>query len=247
MCGLKRRVNYPEFRDLIQNYDLFSVNETKLDQYGLINISDYTFLSKCRKRFIRKSGGIGVFVKDSLVPFFTMIDSESEYILWFRVNKQILCTDEDFLFGAVYLPPSDSRYNTSVEMENFELEITSMCILHKYVYLMGDYNSRTHNKADYLDQDNFMAKYFAFDDTMQRFFNISCMLDRMEFDKSRCSKDQNVNYEGNMLLDICKSNNLLILNGRCGKDRGTGAYTFKNTSIIDYSIASVETLFKTLK
>lgn len=93
-----------------------------------------------------------------------------------------------------------------------------------------------------LDQDNFMAKHFAFDDILQRFFNISCLLDRMEFDKLRCSRDQIVNYEGNMLLDICKSNNLLILNGRCGKDRGTGAYTFKNTSIIDYSIASVEAL-----
>lgn len=147
VCGLKRRVNYPEFRDLIQNHDLFCVNETKLDQYDLINISGYTFLSKCRKRFLRKSGGIGVFVKDSLVPFVTMIGSESEYILWFRVNKQILCTDEDFLFGAVYLPPSDSRYNTSDELENFEFEITSMCILHKYVYLMGDYNSRAHLRS----------------------------------------------------------------------------------------------------
>ena len=28
-----------------------------------------------------------------------------------------------------------------------------------------------------------------------------------------------------MLLDMCKSNNMLILNGRCGNDKNNGAMT----------------------
>ena len=44
------------------------------------------------------------------------------------------------------------------------------------------------------------------------------------------------------LLDICKSNNLVILNGRCGDDKYVGATTFRNCSVIDYSIASYQSL-----
>ena len=32
------------------------------------------------------------------------------------------------------------------------------------------------------------------------------------------------------------------MNGRCGQDRGIGEFTFKNTSVIDYSIASAHAL-----
>ena len=39
--------------------------------------------------------------------------------------------------------------------------------------------------------------------------------------------------EENILIDICKNNNLFILNGRCGKDKGVGAFTFKQCSVID--------------
>ena len=37
---------------------------------------------------------------------------------------------------------------------------------------------------------------------------------------------------------MCKSNSILILNGRCGNDRNNGAMTFRNQSIVDYSILS---------
>lgn len=60
--------------------------------------------------------------------------------------------------------------------------------------------------------------------------------------KFRQSKDEVINNEGIFLLEICKSNNLFMLNGRCGKDRGIGSYIFKETSVIDYSIVSAQAL-----
>ena len=45
-----------------------------------------------------------------------------------------------------------------------------------------------------------------------------------------------------MLLDMCKSNNLLILNGRCGYDKSKGSLTFRNRSTIDYFVVSLECL-----
>ena len=58
----------------------------------------------------------------------------------------------------------------------------------------------------------------------------------------RCSKDKSLNNEGNNLLEMCKCYNLCILNGRCGDDRNLGNFTFRNTSVIVYTIASAETL-----
>ena len=60
--------------------------------------------------------------------------------------------------------------------------------------------------------------------------------------KVRTSQDKIINNEGNMLIDTCKLNNLFILNGRCGTDKNVGAMTFRNLSIIDYSIISYQAL-----
>ena len=227
----------------MQNYDIFCVNETKIDKYDTIHLDGYTFISQCRRQnFFRKSGGIGVFVKNYLSPYVSLVESDSDYILWVKLNKKFTQIDQDIIFGAVYLPPSDSRFNTPDELENFEIEITNMCVSQKYVILMGDFNSRTGNKQDFLDADNFLADLFHFDDAMQQFFDISSILEQYKFSKNRKSKDSVVNNEGNRLLDICKSNNLIILNGRCGQDKETGAYTFKSISVIDYTIASTEVL-----
>ena len=37
-------------------------------------------------------------------------------------------------------------------------------------------------------------------------------------------------------------NNISILNGRFGNDRGKGGYTFRNVSVIDYMLATADTL-----
>ena len=56
--------------------------ETKLDKYDSIELHGFTFISKCRKhKFIRKSGGLGVFVRNELSEFIAQEDSESDYIM----------------------------------------------------------------------------------------------------------------------------------------------------------------------
>jgi hypothetical protein len=44
---------------------------------------------------------------------------------------------------------------------------------------------------------------------------------------------------GNNLLDICKANNLFIVNGRIGDDKTeSGKLTCKNSSVVDYCICT---------
>ena len=53
------------------------------------------------------------------------------------------------------------------------------------------------------------------------------------------SKDKYINNSGcRHLNDICKKNNLFILNSRLGKDKGASNYTFRSTSVIDYTVVS---------
>ena len=205
-------------------------------------LEGYTFLSQYRKQhFIRKSGGIGVFLKSDIAPYVTYIDSDSDFILWFKLSKQLLKTDQDVVIGAVYVPPSISRFCTEDELEMFEVEICNMCIQYKYVLLTGDFNARTWIKDDFTTADDFLADHFDFDDTIRNFFNASSVLLENNMNLRRLSHDTVCNYEGNALLEICKSNNLCILNGRCGKDKNIGSFTFKHTSVIDYSITTVDT------
>ena len=50
--------------------------------------------------------------------------------------------------------------------------------------------------------------------------------------------DKKKNNNGFKLIDICKNNNLTILNGRFGKDKNIGNATFRGISVIDYVISS---------
>ena len=57
----------------------------------------------------------------------------------------------------------------------------------------------------------------------------------------RVNKDKTVNSNGKKLIKLCKENNIIIVNGRTGSDRGIGDLTFnskKGSSTIDYCVAS---------
>ena len=242
VCGLRRKILYPDFCDLVSKFELFCVCETKLDESDIFEVPGYTFISQVRKeKCLRKSGGIGVFVKSALSEKVTFIDSDSDYVLWIKVDKSAVNTNEDLFCGIVYVPPSDSRFYSADEFSRFDAEITSMCIEHKYLLLTGDFNARTQNIADFVDSGDFLTRHFEYDDSLLAFYDTSNVFNKCpHISAERTSQDTILNNEGKLLLDICKSNNLLILNGRCRNDKGKGTLTFRNCLILDYSIVSQE-------
>ena len=60
----------------------------------------------------------------------------------------------------------------------------------------------------------------------------------MNIDKNRVSKHGKVNTFGKQLIDFCKNNDMLILNGRAFGDKGVGKPTCQDKSIVDYVICS---------
>ena len=67
-------------------------------------------------------------------------------------------------------------------------------------------------------------------------------LENMNIPLKRASKDRKTNSHGLALLDICRNNELFVLNGRLGREKNIGELTFRNTSLIDYVISSVNCL-----
>ena len=87
----------------------------------------------------------------------------------------LLLLREDLYCGIVYVQPSNSRFYTPDEFARFGAEITSMCIEHNYVSLNGDFYSRIQNCADYVDADDFLTRYFEYDDLSLELYNTSIM------------------------------------------------------------------------
>jgi hypothetical protein len=51
-------------------------------------------------------------------------------------------------------------------------------------------------------------------------YNVISLLQELNIDIERRSKDCNRNNFGNILIEFCRNNNMIICNGRVGKDKG---------------------------
>ena len=140
----------------------------------------------------------------------------------------------------MYNPPSQSKYLNEDEIMNLEMEITSHCSQYKYIILIGDINARTAELRDYTVADNFIADFFYFETETLEFFDQQSKLISYGVQVQRRSQDRKTNNNGFKLLEICKNINLFIVNGRIGKDKTIDKLTFRDISLIDYTICSVE-------
>ena len=72
-CGLRGKLRFPEFTDLIESYDIIGVQETKLDDLDSICIPGYEIVCKNRNKISRyRSGGLAIAVKSCLFPYITI-------------------------------------------------------------------------------------------------------------------------------------------------------------------------------
>ena len=241
VCGLKTRSKYPDFVDFCNKYDFLCFTETKIEETEVISIPEFISFSQSRRqKFARRSGGISVYVKQNIKHFMN-IPSESDYVLWFSINKSLTNTEEDLIFGIVYIPPENSRFLINYELMTLEIEITETCSKYKCVVLTGDFNTRTSNLPDYMSPDTVLADFFDFDSQTERFFNPDSELTNYSVARDRKSKDTKTNNNhGYKKLDICKNNNLFLVNGRIDCDKAVGNYTFRNISVLDYCIVSLK-------
>ena len=218
VCGLKSKMKSPDFECYISKYDLIFLMETKLDDLDQIFIDGFTLLTNNRKYKKRPSGGVAVIVKNTIVKYVEQLPLSFQDTIWVKIKKLF---EKPIVMAAIYNPPENSRYaddnlfdfKEKVVLDNDD-KTCSICLL-------GDFNARTANLPDSVQDDSFEN------------------LNNQEFvPPQRSNQDNTVNKYGHKLLDMCEHLDLYIVNGRCGDDKDVGKTTSKNISTVDYCIVT---------
>ena len=169
-------------------------------------------------------GGIAVFIRETRINLFETVKLENEDTIWVKVKKEATGEERDIFIGTCYFNPQRTNNKDSQQMSNLTENI--LFLKSKgHIIINGDLNARTGNLPDTILSDKYDED-----------FNI-CVNDNT---LNRNSQDKKVNQRGNELLDLCKSLDLNILNGRKTGDP-FGKYTCFNwngSSVVDYLLTS---------
>ena len=242
VAGLARKSMYPEFVSFMNSHDIICMAETKCDDK--LKISGFKLFHKTRKNYDRMSGGICIAIKYNLLPYITEVATGSEYVLWVRVNKDLSHTPQDLIIGSCYIPPENSPYSSQDAFIEIENELIDYFHSESCIMLLGDFNAKTKTMNDLLDMneqtldiaDDIDVFYDLCTDIQTTMLQCNMNIERTSRDESNC------NNHGHRLIDLCKTCNFIILNGRCGADKNIGHVTCKDKTLVDYALLYSNTL-----
>ncbi|MCG8112265.1 MAG: reverse transcriptase domain-containing protein [Candidatus Thiodiazotropha taylori] len=250
VCGLSSKLKCPEFIELINQYEIIGLQETKTDDADTyIELPGYTICFHNRTNISRyRSGGIVLLVKDTILPFIKIDHSRrSKLILFFTISKSIFdmgnaCNIDDIRCGIVYIPPQCSKYAAEDPYLEIQEEIFRYCAESKNILLFGDFNSRCKDLCDYIQFDSYIADMHGMRELYEENHTLLNIFQQCNIPVSRKSVDKSTNSYGYQLLDMCRNNDLFLLNGRIGRDYINPGLTCKNRSTVDYFISTAYNL-----
>lgn len=191
-------------------------------------------------KYGRASGGIIVFIKNSVAAGITRVLQDFEFAVSFELNSDFFHTECDLLFMFLYLPPLGSpRYTyekNGIEILRQKIEEVKVCYPSHKLVLVGDLNARIGQEVD-----------FIVDDGVEGMPNMDWYT-KSEFNIPRQSRDLTVNTFGKTLLTLCKETNMCVLNGRSTRDP-FGEFTYvseQGQSVIDYIVTEINMFDKWL-
>jgi exonuclease III len=230
------KLHSPFFKDAIGDAKLFGLVEThhvasEIDQIQLDGFKCYNVCRK-KKRLGRNSGGIAVYVHETLLKGVQKIPSSGSENLLIKLSQSFFGLSRDVVVCFSYCVPENSSFQVREQLDvygDLELKLSSVGQnIDKLCF--GDYNARTGLKLDYLESE---------DNT-----DIPIPMDIYETDIMRDLPRQNMdigtNKYGENLLSLCKSVPLRICNGRKLGDI-FGSYTCyapNGQSCVDYCLVS---------
>ena len=167
-----------------------------------------------------------MYVKNWLKDHVTIAEKNDYGLLWIKLSKNILKYDINTYIGYLYAREKNSRIFHHEEVDYYELletDIVKYQLLGK-VLVTGDFNGRTGSGSDYILHDRYIEA--GLDESI-----------RLTDIPVRFNKDHVTVYCGKRLLELCKTTNFLIANGRLGSDKDIGNFTYtseKGCSVVDY-------------
>ena len=162
-----------------------------------------------------------------------LVKHDTDCIVWLKLEKSFFKTETDNYIAVTYIAPEGAPIHTIYDFDVFhklEIEVSEYSRMGK-VTLLGDMNSRTGIKPDFIVND-------APIDLQQDDEDVDTPL-------PRSSMDRRTNGFGEQLLDLCRARKLRIANGRLHGDANQGKYTcmtYNGTSVVDLVITDVENI-----
>ena len=238
------KLQSPYFWQAIKGAKIFSLIETHhtANDIDELQIKGYKCFNLCRKkrRVGRNSGGIAVYIEESILPGVTKIPGPGSENFLIKLNADYFGLDRDVAVCFSYCVPEYSSYQLREQLDIFGDLEQKLSGVGLYVdkLCLGDYNARTGTKLDFLESE---------DNT-----DIPVPGDIYEIDTvgtfPRLNLDTGHNKYGDNLLSLCKSVPLRICNGRkLGDILGNyTCFTYNGQSCVDYCLASPN-LFEKIK
>ena len=229
----------------LANFDIIFLSETrtgfahltgsKLEEFTAIN-SD---IESDPNQLVAKVG-ILVIVRDQFINRVKLENGCSNQVVWISLSN----TEQETILvcGAVYLASESAPYHSYDMFDDIATDISQLRA--KYdnprFCLMGDFNARTGRELDSFSED---------DAWFEDHLGIREFLAEEEVNTVRASErsneDTTVNGNGRRLLNLCRENNLVIVNGRVAGDI-KGAHTCFNRnggkSAVDYALVAPDLL-----
>lgn len=221
-----------DFVRLLTDNDILVLTESWTGKHFENCFCDFTAFNFYRKfrhrRAKRNSGGIVIFIRDSILPGVSVVRNHHDTIVWLKLDKIFFNFQTDIYLSCLYLWPDESPASKIIDVDLFDVLSDDVTYFeqHGSVLLAGDWNARVGNRLDYIACDinvNSLDGYEYRPDTPLR----------------RASKDVICNTRGLRLIDMCKALSLRIANGRLGSDFNVGDFSYysrQSQSTIDYLV-----------
>ena len=192
---------------------------------------------------LRGSGGLCIYIRKNIFNTGVIFHKHhKDIIAWFKLRKEYFNLKKDIFIAAVYIPPENSTHTLSDVFGILYTEIASLpdnC----EVLICGDMNARTNNcPAVTLDE------YTGSDGDLTSLMPVSQATGNTAFNVLkrhgcifRSSKDiAKINNYGTELIHLCKTANLIMLNGRSGldKDGKFSSIQPNGNSVTDYVLCT---------
>ena len=234
--------------DFLAQNDIIMLSETWADtntEYTFnYNFESVNVPRKFKHRLAkRSSGGLCTFIRTSLYKNgVELYKIHKDSIIWFKLDKDKFGFPSDVFLVSIYITPESSTHAVEDMFYVLQKDIAGLPG-NPEIIIVGDMNSRTAELPDF-NPNNFTGNDGDLSKFMPTGDNSDCeklnILNEFQC-VNRASDDKSTNNFGNQLLQMCKTTNLIIVNGRLGYDKGIGKVTCSNSrgqSTVDYVICS---------
>jgi hypothetical protein len=242
VCGLFSKSKFSILDSYINDFDIVCLCETKTDIIPDDEFPGFQPFCLQKKLTKHKFGGIhglGILVKKEYSEFVTVVEGTvSKCVLWLHLNSEAFGTD--IIIGGVYIPGENSVFHDADCYEDIEKDIVFLNANYadSGIVLLGDFNSRTGLCDDFVCLENEIISAGGLDGES---YNNKDLLESIGVTTERFNLDTVSNNNGKCLIDLCRSFDLKVVNGRFGTDKGIGKFTChtpNGRSVVDYAIVS---------